>query len=149
MGPCCEQTHAPFEVGLSLDQGQGVYSGWSGVDGSSHLRLCHTCIIDVMSPRCGVAMTSKSHVFPTTAIGFLIHSYCLAAHDIRNQITADISDTHLTSFGHGSVSISDAKSSHKTFIIELENLQPFQLQPHPYPHSFTTQRHFELCFNSG
>ena len=37
-----------FEVGLSLDQGQGVYSGWSDVDGSSQLRLCHTCIIDVM-----------------------------------------------------------------------------------------------------
>ena len=49
MGPCCEQTHAAFEVGLSLDQGQGVYSGWSDVDGSSQLRLCHTCIIDVMS----------------------------------------------------------------------------------------------------
>ena len=26
----------------------GVYSGWSDVDGSSQLRLCHTCIIDVM-----------------------------------------------------------------------------------------------------
>ena len=48
MGPCCEQTHAAFEVGLSLDQGQGVYSGWPDVDGSSQLRLCHTCIIDVM-----------------------------------------------------------------------------------------------------
>ena len=48
VGPCCEQTHAAFEVGLSLDQGQGVYSGWSDVDGSSQLRLCHTCIIDVM-----------------------------------------------------------------------------------------------------
>ena len=48
MGPCCEQTHAAFEVGLSLDQGQGVYSGWSGVVGSSQLRLCHTCILDVM-----------------------------------------------------------------------------------------------------
>ena len=47
-GPCCEQTHAAFEVGLSLDQGQGVYSGWSDVDGSSQLRLCRTCIIDVM-----------------------------------------------------------------------------------------------------
>ena len=47
-GPCCEQTHAAFEVGLSLDQGQGVYSGGSGVDGSSQVRLCHTCIIDVM-----------------------------------------------------------------------------------------------------
>ena len=31
MGPCCEQTHAAFEVGLNLDQGQGVYSGWSDV----------------------------------------------------------------------------------------------------------------------
>ena len=43
VGPCCEQTHAAFEVGLSLDQGQGVYSG------SAQVRLCHTCIIDVMS----------------------------------------------------------------------------------------------------
>ena len=50
MGPCCEQTHAAFEVGLSLDQGQGVYNWWAGVDGSSQLRLCHTCIIDVMQP---------------------------------------------------------------------------------------------------
>ena len=49
MGPCCEQTHAAPEVGLSLDQGQGVYSGWSDVVVSSQLRLCHTCIIDVMS----------------------------------------------------------------------------------------------------
>ena len=49
VGPCCEQTHAAFEVGLSLDQGQGVYSGWSDVVVSSHARLCHTCIIDLMS----------------------------------------------------------------------------------------------------
>ena len=48
VGPCCEQTHAAFEVGLSLDYGQGVYSGWSGVVVSSQLRLCHTCTIDVM-----------------------------------------------------------------------------------------------------
>ena len=48
MGPCCEQTHAAFEVGLSLDHGQGISSGWSDIDGSSQLRLCHTCIIDVM-----------------------------------------------------------------------------------------------------
>ena len=48
VGPCCEQTHAAFELGLSLDQGQGVYSGWSDVVVSSQLRLCHTCIIDVM-----------------------------------------------------------------------------------------------------
>ena len=47
-GPCCEQTHAAFEVGLSLDHSQGVYSGWSDVVISSQLRLCHTCIIDVM-----------------------------------------------------------------------------------------------------
>ena len=47
-GPCCEQTRAAFEVGLSLDQGQGVYSGRSDVVCSSHVRLCHTCIIDVM-----------------------------------------------------------------------------------------------------
>ena len=51
VGPCCEQTHADFEVGLSLDQGQGVYSGWSDVVGSSQLRLCHTCILDVMRPK--------------------------------------------------------------------------------------------------
>ena len=44
VGPCCEQTRAAFEVGLSLDQGQGVYSGWSEVVGSSQPRLCHTCI---------------------------------------------------------------------------------------------------------
>ena len=48
VGPCCEQTRAAFEVGLSLDQGQGVYSGWSDVVVSSQLCLCHTCIIDVM-----------------------------------------------------------------------------------------------------
>ena len=48
VGPCCEQTHAAFGVGLSLDQGQGVYSGLPDVDGSGQLRLCHTCIIDVM-----------------------------------------------------------------------------------------------------
>ena len=48
VGPCCEQTHAAFEVGLSIDLGQGVYSGWSDVVVSSQLRLCHTCIIDVM-----------------------------------------------------------------------------------------------------
>ena len=48
MGPCCEQTHAAFEVGLSLGQGQGAYSGWSDVVVSSQLRLCHTCIIDVI-----------------------------------------------------------------------------------------------------
>ena len=33
-------THAAFEVGLRLDQGQGAYSGWSHVDVSSHLHLC-------------------------------------------------------------------------------------------------------------
>ena len=43
-------TYAAFEVGLSLDQGQGVYSGWSDVlFVSSQLRLCNTCIVDVMS----------------------------------------------------------------------------------------------------
>ena len=51
--PCCEQTHAAFEVGFSLDQGLGVYSCWLDVDGSSQLRLCHTCIIDVMDPEMG------------------------------------------------------------------------------------------------
>ena len=49
VGPCCEQTHAAFEVELTLDHGQGVYSGWWNVDGNSQLRLCHTCIIDVMA----------------------------------------------------------------------------------------------------
>ena len=49
VGPCCEQTHVAFEVGLSLDHRQGVYSGWSDVVVSSQLRLCHTCIIDVMA----------------------------------------------------------------------------------------------------
>ena len=48
VGPCCEQTHAAFEVGLSLDLRLCVYSGWSDVDGSRQLRLCHTCIINVM-----------------------------------------------------------------------------------------------------
>ena len=48
MGPWYEQTHAAFKVGFSLDQGQGVYSGWSDVDGSCQLRLCHACFIDVM-----------------------------------------------------------------------------------------------------
>ena len=48
-GSCCEQTHTAFEVGLRLDQGQGVYSGWSDVVVSSQLRLCHTCIIDIMT----------------------------------------------------------------------------------------------------
>ena len=47
-GACCEQTRAAVEVGLSLDQGQGVYSGKSDVDGSSQVRLRHTCIIDIM-----------------------------------------------------------------------------------------------------
>ena len=51
VSPCCEQTHTAFEVGLSLDHGQGVYSGWPDVDGSSQLRLCHTCIINVMACR--------------------------------------------------------------------------------------------------
>ena len=37
--------------GINLDQGPGVYSGWSDVDGSSQVRLCHTCIIDVMTSR--------------------------------------------------------------------------------------------------
>ena len=48
VGPCCEQTHAAFEVRLSLDQGQGVYRGWSDVYGSSQLRPFRTCIIDIM-----------------------------------------------------------------------------------------------------
>ena len=52
MGPCCEQTHAAFEVELNLDQVQGVYSGSSDVVVSSQLRLCHACIIDVMDRTC-------------------------------------------------------------------------------------------------
>ena len=60
MGPCCEQTHAPFEVGLSLDHGQGVYSGWSDVVVSSQLRLCHTCIIDVMRL---ISQKTRMHLF--------------------------------------------------------------------------------------
>ena len=41
VGPCCEQTHAAFEVGLSLDQGQGVYSGWWDVTNYvSAIRVC-------------------------------------------------------------------------------------------------------------
>ena len=62
MGPCCEQTHAAFEVGLSLDMGQGFYSGWPGVDCSSQLRLCHTCIIDVMQ---GSWSQNEAHLGPT------------------------------------------------------------------------------------
>ena len=62
MGPCCEQTDAAFEVGFILDQGQGVYSGCSNVDGSSQLRLCHTFIIDVMpcTPMPNVIVNSLS-----------------------------------------------------------------------------------------
>ena len=48
-GSCCKQTHAAFEVGLSLDQGQGVYSHRSEVDDSSQVPLCHKCIIVVMT----------------------------------------------------------------------------------------------------
>ena len=67
--PVYEQTHAAFEVGLSLDQGQGVYSGWSDVDGSSQLRLCHTCIIDVM-----VYVTASSSRYFSMYIVFFITS---------------------------------------------------------------------------
>ena len=63
VGPCCEQTHAAFEVGLSLDQGQGVYSGWSDVVGSSQLRLCHTCILDVMMDEIASQITSLTIVY--------------------------------------------------------------------------------------
>ena len=66
VGPCCEQTHAAFEVGLSLDHGQGVYSGWSDVVVSSQLRLCHTCIIDVMVFR--LISRSWFHNFQTLTI---------------------------------------------------------------------------------
>ena len=65
-GPCCEQAHAAFEVGLSFDQRQGVYSGRSDVDGSSLVRLCHTCIIDVMIAVCACA-GNAGNVIPATA----------------------------------------------------------------------------------
>ena len=81
VGPCCEQTHAAFEVGLSLNQGQGVYSGWSDVDGSSQLRLCHTCIIDVMLPvraKYGASVvSSKSDLCAATVIAALYVLYCI------------------------------------------------------------------------
>ena len=60
VGPCCEQTHAAFEEELSLDQGQGVYSGWSDVVVSSQLRLCHTCIIDVMDTEDQVTLAKET-----------------------------------------------------------------------------------------
>ena len=59
-GPRCEQTHAAFEVGLSLDQGQGVYSGRSDVVGSSQVRHCHTCIIDVMQRAFNATTSNKA-----------------------------------------------------------------------------------------
>ena len=67
-GPRCEQTHAAFEVGLSLDQGQGGYSSSSDVDGSSQVRLCHTCIIDVMESQYGFC---KLHSTELTALEFM------------------------------------------------------------------------------
>ena len=61
VGPCCEQTHAAFEVGLSLYHGQGVYSGWSDVVVSSQLHLCHTSIIDVMGMHMRSYFRQKYH----------------------------------------------------------------------------------------
>ena len=47
--------------GINLDQGQGVYSGRSDVVGSSQVRLCHACIIDVM--KCWLSyITVKIHL---------------------------------------------------------------------------------------
>ena len=77
VGPCCEQTHATFEVGLSLDHRQGVYSGWPDVVVSSQLRLCHTCIIDVMSAlqiRSALGYTPFAKQMPS----FAKHSPCFA-----------------------------------------------------------------------
>ena len=71
VGPCCEQTHAAFEVGLSLDQGQGVYRGWSDVDGSSQLRLCHTCIIDVMIRWCSHGETPTDYPLMRNMLRFV------------------------------------------------------------------------------
>ena len=76
MGPCCEQTHAAFEVGLSRDQGQGVYSGWSDVVVNSQLLLCHTCIIDVM-PR------------GTRTPNLRIHAECSNLLSYQGQISHD------------------------------------------------------------
>ena len=64
VGSCCGQTHAAFEVGLTLDHGQGVYSGWSDVVVSSQLRLCHTCIIDVMITSYSHGVTQTHHTSP-------------------------------------------------------------------------------------
>ena len=73
MDPCCEQTHAAFEVGLSLDQGQGVYSGRSDVVGSSQVRLCHTCIIDVMDTwTCSDTQTKSLCTIPSEKYSFHI-----------------------------------------------------------------------------
>ena len=73
VGPCCEQTHAAFEVGLSPDHRRGVYSGWSDVVVSSQLRLCHTCIIDVMACWVGFypilwALLRSDHYYCTTVV---------------------------------------------------------------------------------
>ena len=50
-------------MGLSLDQGQGVYSGWSDVDGSSQQPPCHTCIIELMNQPF-IQATSKNTLKP-------------------------------------------------------------------------------------
>ena len=57
------QTHAAFEVGLSFDQGPGVYSGWTDVDGQ--VRLCHTRIIDVMK-----SLFHRENMFLRLPVGF-------------------------------------------------------------------------------
>ena len=76
VGPCCEQTHAAFEVGLSRDQGQGVYSGWSDVVVSSQLRLCHTCIIDVMHEAINIEFDTVRHQQATYTIPVALFTWC-------------------------------------------------------------------------
>ena len=68
VGPYCEQTHAAFEMGLCLDQGQGVYSCWSDVGGSSQLRLCHTCIIDGHANNCIKVTDVQLDWFPSISL---------------------------------------------------------------------------------
>ena len=77
VGLCCEQTHATFEVGLSPDQGQGVYSGWSDVVINSQLHLCHTCIIDVMPAGDLVQMLLLLRCHNTAMLTWaIIQGYC-------------------------------------------------------------------------
>ena len=88
VGPCCEQTHAAFEVGLSLDQGQGVYSGWSDVDASSQLRLCTTCIIGVMlrRHRTHYDVTVMNNVIKTPPNAYLIGCMVYKGPSLEKQL---------------------------------------------------------------